>query len=112
MVGKNIILGNEIKIAGEFYKFFKSREVRGNIKLLTIKRDSLGDLYVYVVSDESPEIIEARSGKIVGFDFGLKTFLTSSDGDCVESPLFFKKNSSVIKNFNKNLSRKKSQAHH
>ncbi len=112
MVGKNIISGNEIKIAGGFYKFFKSREVNGNIKLLTIKRDSLGDLYVYVVSDESSEIIEARSGKIVGFDFGLKTFLTSSDGNHIENPLFFKKSSSTIKKFNKNLSRKKSQSHH
>ena len=112
MVGKNIIIGNQIKIAGEFYKFFKSREVKGNIKLLTIKRDSLGDLYVYVVSDESSDIIEARSGKIVGFDFGLKTFLTSSDGNHIEKPLFFKKSSSIIKKFNKNLSRKKSQSHH
>jgi len=112
MVGKNIIIGNKIKIAGEFYKFFKSREVQGNIKLLTIKRDSLGDLYVYVVSDESSGIIKARSGKIVGFDFGLKTFLTSSYGNRIESPLFFKKSSSIIKKFNKNLSRKKSQSHH
>ena len=112
MVGKNIISGNKIKIAGEFYKFFKSREVKGNIKLLTIKRDSLGDLYVYVVSDESSEIINARSGKIVGLDFGLKTFLTSSDGNYIESPLFFKKSSSTIKKFNENLSRKKSQSHH
>ena len=112
MIGKNIIVGNEIKIAGGYYKFFKSREVKGNIKLLTIKRDSLGDLYVYVVSDESSEIIKARSGKIVGFDFGLKTFLISSDGNRIESPLFFKKSSSTIKKFNKNLSRKKSQSHH
>lgn len=112
MVGKNIIVGNEIKIAGDYYKFFKSREVKGNIKLLTIKRDSLGDLYVYVVSDESPNVVEARSGKIVGFDFGLKTFLTSSDGNCIESPLFFKKSSSIIKKLSKNLSRKKSQSHH
>ena len=112
MVGKNIIIGNRIKIAGEFYKFFKSREIKGNIKLLTIKRDSIGDLYVYVVSDESPEIIETRSGKIVGFDFGLKIFLTSSDGNHIEIPLFFRKSSSVIKKLNKNLSRKKSQSHH
>ena len=111
MVGKSIIVGNKIKIAGDYYKFFKSREVKGNIKLLTIKRDSLGDLYVYVVSDESSEIIKTRSGKIVGFDFGLKTFLTSSDGNRIESPLFFKKGFSVIKKLNKNLSRKKSQSH-
>ena len=112
MVGKNIVIGNKIKIAGDYYKFFKSREVSGNIKLLTVKRDSSGDLYVYVVSDESSDIIEARPGKIVGFDFGLKTFLTSSDGNHIESPLFFKKSSNIIKKLSKNLSRKKSQSHH
>lgn len=111
MVGKNIITANEIKIAGDYYKFFKSREVKGNIKLLTIKRDSLGDLYVYVVSDESPAVVGARSGKIVGFDFGLKTFLTSSDGNYIGSPLFFKKSSGIIKKFSKKLSRKKSKSH-
>ena len=63
------------------------------------------------MSDESSEIIKTRSGKIVGFDFGLKTFLTSSDGNRIESPLFFKKGFSVIKKLNKNLSRKKSQSH-
>jgi len=111
MVGKNIIIANEIKIAGDYYKFFKSREVKGNIKLLTIKRDSLGDLYVYVVSDESPAVVGTRSGKIVGFDFGLKTFLTSSDGNYIESPLFFKESSGIIKKFSKKLSRKKSKSH-
>ena len=112
MVGKNIIVGNEIRIAGDYYRFFKSREVKGSIKLLTIKRDSLGDLYVYIISNESSEIIEARSGKIVGFDFGLKTFLTSSDGNHIESPLFFRKSSGIIKKLSKQLSRKKSRSHH
>ena len=119
MAGKNIMIGNKIKIAGDYYKFFKSREVKGNIKLLTIKRDSLGDLYVYVVSDDSSDVIEARSGKIVGFGckarrrhFGLKTFLTSSEGEQIESPLFFKKSSNTIKKRSKNLSRKQSQSKH
>ena len=56
MVGKGVIVGNEIKIAGDYYRFFKPREVKGNVRLLTIKRDSLGDLYVYVVSDDSSDI--------------------------------------------------------
>ena len=111
MVGKNIIIGNRIKIAGDFYKFFKSREIVGNIKLLTIKRDALGDFYVYLVSDESTEIIKTRSGKIVGFDFGLKTFLTSNEGTRIESPLFFKKSSKIIKKLSKKLSHKQSNSH-
>ena len=40
MVGKGIIKGNTIKIAKNKYKFFKSREVEGKIKVLTVKRDA------------------------------------------------------------------------
>ncbi len=47
------------------------------------------------------------SGKIVGFDFGLRTFLTSSDGVKEEAPLFFKESSKKIKHANKELSTKK-----
>jgi len=45
--------------------------------------------------------------KRVGFDFGLKNFLTSSDGKIISSPLFFAKNSKLIAKACKNLSRKK-----
>jgi putative transposase len=66
---------NEITIMGRKYKFFKSREINGKIKILTVKRDALGDLWLYFVTDEEIQPIEARSGKSVGIDFGLKTFL-------------------------------------
>ena len=51
-----------------------------------------------------------RTGKSVGYDFGLKKFLTSSDGKDIKSPLFFVKNSKLIKKKNKNLSRKKEKS--
>ena len=37
----------------------------------------------------------------------MKTFLTASDGEDVESPLFFKQNREAIQKANRNLSRKK-----
>ena len=48
----------------------------------------------------------ARTGKNVGFDFGLKTFLTASDGKDIKAPLFFRQNANAIKMASKNLSRK------
>lgn len=48
----------------------------------------------------------ARTGKSVGFDFGLKIFLNASDGRDIASPLFFKQNANAIKMANRNLSRK------
>ena len=79
------------------YKYFQSRLVAGKIKTVTVKRDSLGDIYIYIVSDAQDDIITARTGKSVGYDFGLKTFLTASDGDDIISPLFFASNSKTIK---------------
>ena len=67
LVCQKIINGNNIKIAGNKYKFFKSREVEGKIKVLTVKRDACGDFYVYLVC-ETPEFkIESRLGKSIGF---------------------------------------------
>lgn len=72
MVGSKIIKDNTVKVAGNKYKFFKSRDIEGKIKLLTVKRDTCGDFYVYLVC-ETPEVnIEPRLGKSIGFDFGLK----------------------------------------
>ena len=76
-----------IKIKGQSYKYFQSRRISGKIKTVTIKRDSLGDIYVYIVTDAKNLEVETRTGQSVGFDFGLKTFLTASDGKDVTSPL-------------------------
>ena len=99
--------GNQITIQKQKYKFHKSREIEGKIKTVTIKRDALGDIYLYFVCEQEKNQIIARTGKSVGFDFGLKTFLTASDDKDVESPLFFKQNRSAIEKANRNLSRKK-----
>ncbi len=42
----------------------------------------------------------------MGIDFGLKKFLTLSDKQSVQSPLFHLKNLSEIKKLNRNLSKK------
>lgn len=76
-----------IKIKGQSYKYFQSRRISGKIKTVTIKRDSLGDIYVYIVTDAKNLEVETRTGQSVGFDFGLKTFLTASDGKDMTSPL-------------------------
>ena len=86
---------------------FQSRRIAGKIKTVTIKRDSLGDIYIYVVTDAENFKVDARAGEIAGFDFGLKNFLTSSDGKIIKSPLFFARSSKQIAKACRNLSRKK-----
>jgi transposase len=47
-----------------------------------------------------------KTGKIAGFDFGLKTFLTCSDGSKIESPQFFKQSLNAIKKASRQHSKK------
>ncbi|OUO36318.1 transposase, partial [Megamonas hypermegale] len=54
----------------------------------------------------------ARTGKSVGYDFGLKQFLTASDNEDIKAPLFFKQNANAIKKANKILSGKKKGSNH
>jgi len=99
---------NAVLIGKRKYRFFKSRDIQGKIKTVTIKRDNLNNIYIYFVCDitgiDTP--IRTRTGKSVGFDFGLTTYLKASDGNDIESPLFFKDSQNIIKKFNRALSRK------
>ncbi len=105
--GYKLLSGNRIKIANRVYQFWKSREVEGKIKTLTIKRTALGELFMVIVVDNElePEI-KSTTGKIAGFDFGLKTFLTCSDGTLIDSPQFLKQSLNAIKKASKNHSKK------
>ena len=95
-----------MQINGQNFKYFQSRKLCGKIKTVTIKRDTLGDFYIFLVTDAENFKVETRTGKSVGFDFGLKKFLTASDGEDIESPLFFALNSKLVAKASKNLSHK------
>jgi len=105
--GYKLLNGNKIQIGKIVYKYFKSREITGDIKRLTVKRDQLGDIYIFFVVDIEESRDASRTGEIVGFDFGLKTFLTASNSEDVESPLFFMRSLNEIRKASRNLSRKK-----
>ena len=89
----------KIRIGKKWYGYFKSRNIEGKVKTVTIKRDNVGDIYVYLVCDVQCDIVKPRTGKSVGFGrkarrrhFGLKQFLTASDGQDIKSPYFFMQN--------------------
>jgi putative transposase len=98
---------NRVKIGNRIYSFCKSREIKGTVKTLTIKRTPLGELFMVVVVDNVvEEKIKFTTGRIAGFDFGLKTFLTCSDGSKIESPQFLKQSLNVIKKASRQHSKK------
>jgi putative transposase len=95
--GWKLLEGNKIRIGKKVYKYSKSREVEGCVKTVTVKRDSLGDFYLYFsceLADVSPNRV--MTGKSAGADFGLKTFLTFNDGTEEKSPLFFNQNAKAL----------------
>ena len=99
--------GNKIRFGKHTYKFIKSREIEGGIKTVTLKRDSRSRFWV-VFSCEKEGVQNKVAGSIntAGFDFGLKTFLTCSDGTTVDSPQFFRSSMAKIAKQNQELARK------
>ena len=105
--GWKLLPGNKIQIGKRIYQYFKSRDVCGNPKRCAIKRDALGDVYICILTDHvDPDLNRPTTGKIAGFDFGLKRYLTGSNGHDIDSPQFFKRSINAIKRANRNHSRK------
>lgn len=109
--GYKFVSENKIKIGNQLFKFSLSRKIEGKIKTLTVKRNALGELFLLVVTNYQQEHIPVVTGKSAGWDFGLKTFLTGSDGLSIESPLFFNQLRNKLKAANRSLSRKKKGSH-
>ena len=106
--GWKLLSANHIRIGKRVYQYFKSRDIHGNPKRCTIKRDSVGDVYISVLTDhEEPDLNRAMMGKIAGFDFGLKRYLTGSNGHDIESPQFFKRSINAIKRASRKHSTKR-----
>ena len=105
--GYKILQDNKIKLQKKIYKYYKSRETEGEVKCISIKKDSLGDWYIYFICklENNSELI-SMTGKTAGFDFGCMDFLVQNNGKKIQSPLFFKQSKGKIARANKILSRK------
>lgn len=109
--GWKLLNGNKIRIQRQVYKFSKSRDIPADVQTVTVKRDSLGNLYLYFVTQRVPEEDvqpdnQTMTGNSAGFDFGLKTFLVTSDGEEIESPLFYRQALAGLKVAQRKLSSK------
>ena len=123
--GYKFLDSDGLRVGKRIYKFWKSRDIEGKIKTITIKRNPLGELFVFVVTDyvDSAECvvhhtrrgdlgvvndqIAPMTGNSAGFDFGCKIFLTCSEGFEIKSPLFLKQSLKELRLANRNHSRKK-----
>lgn len=91
------------------FKFSYSRNYEGKVKQVRIKKSRTNKYSLIVVTDRNPSQTKEKThnGALVGIDFGLKTYLTLSNGKEYQYPLFFKQSQNKIKAANKKLSRAK-----
>lgn len=109
------LYGNEFiinKVLKRF-KFFMSRNWEGRVKNVRVLR-SRGDWFIVVVTDANPQPCgKTHTGASAGIDFGLKTYMTFSDGTHIEAPLFYKQLLNKVRKWQRLLSKsQKGSAHY
>ena len=101
----------QIRLNGRWYRFALHRRIEGEIIQVHVTRDALGDVYITLTEDYSEVKYEPKTGKAEGFDFGIKDFLTGSDGHPYTSPMFYKHNADKLATAQKVHSRKVKGSH-
>ena len=97
-----------LKFRRKRFSFHQHREWNGNVRYVQVLRDTVGEYYLYVVTDDTSTEPLPATGESVGADFGMKdAFLTLSTGEKIESPQFLKQSLKQLRTLNKSLSRKK-----
>ena len=89
------------------FKFSYSRPYDGNVKQVRVLRETCNRYSIVIITDykSNKTYRKSRNGASVGIDFGLKTYMTLSDGKSIQSPLFFNRYQKKVKKCNRNLSR-------
>ena len=102
------LCGDTVRIGrmGHFRIVKTYKEYEGRIRRVTIKRDRSGKWWCCICTDSTRFEELPRTGHKCGWDFGMKAFLTSSDGNTIESPRFLLRNKKALKKAHKNLSRR------
>ncbi len=89
------------------YTFHKHHQWHGILSRITIKRDSCGDYWLYLITTYTDFKPLPATGQSVGADFGMKdAYLTLSTGEKKQHPQPLKHSLKKLRHLNKSLSRK------
>lgn len=97
--------GNRVTIMGKQYKFVNHRPIDGTVKTVTVKRTKTGKYFLCVSVVKKVSVPDSRTGKAVGIDFGLKSFLTLDTGEKISSPRWYHASLPELRKAHRNLSR-------
>lgn len=107
--GGYLLNGNRfiIRRNKKVFKFSYSRPYVGKIKQVRVKRLTTYRYALYIVTDHNlgNTYEKSHNGASVGIDFGLKTYMTLSDGTRYQSPRFFKECEKDVRRANRRISR-------
>lgn len=84
-------------------RMFKHREIDGQIKTLTLKRDI--DWYA-IFTVKKPNALKRKPETAIGIDMGLKSLVTLSNGEQIQPPKLLIKSEQHIKDLQRAVSRK------
>jgi len=87
--GYKFLEDNRLRIGKRIFKYWKSREIEGKVKTITIKRNPLGEIFIFVVTDFKHSQLTPMTGK---------------------SALFLKQSLKELKLANRSHSRKKKRS--
>ena len=106
----NVFHVNSVK---KDYRFSLCRPCEGKVKQVRVKRSHLNEWYIYVITDASPKsYTKTHDGASVGIDFGLKTYMTFSDGEKLPHPQFLKRDLKRLQKASRRHSRCAKGSHH
>ena len=89
-------------------RIFKHREIKGNIKQLTIKKDKAENYFATFIVEENTENMNYSEFPYnpVGIDVGLIKLIATTDNEPVDPPKYLRKSEKTLKKAQRNLSRK------
>ena len=109
--GWKLLGDRRVQIGKIAYRYVNDRKLsrEAKIKTVTIKRDRLNRMYICFTLEVKRPKAGPMTGKMAGFDFGLRDFLTVHDGERsyrVPSPCFFEQSVGEIRKASRALSSK------
>jgi len=88
------------------FKLKVSRQIAGDIKTVTIRREATGKWYVCFSCANVPERVLEKSTNSIGIDVGIKSFLVDSEGNKVDSPKYFRQSEKLLRRRQRRLCRR------
>lgn len=82
------------------------REIHGQVKICTIKREQSGKWYAVLAVEEYP-VLFSPNWQTIGLDVGIKEFAVLSNGEKIANPKHLQKSERKLKTLQRSLSRKK-----